>query len=166
MHHDVKPVPELEALAALTGKWHTEGRQLEGPLGPASAFVAVETFEWLEGGHFLIHRVEGKVGGRLASCIEIFGKNERGQLFAQTFYNDGNSNSWRIQATPHEVILSGTWSKGSGAGLELRYTARVIEEGNTLEGKWEQSRDGKAWSVFMETRATKAQPLPSASIGV
>jgi hypothetical protein len=36
---------------------------------------------------------------------------------------------------------------------------------NTLEGKWEQSRDGETWKVFMETRATKAQPLPSASIG-
>jgi hypothetical protein len=155
----------LEGLRPLVGKWHTEGRQLEGPLGPASPFVAVETFEWLEGGHFLVHRLDGKFGARPAACVEIFGFNEARELYVHTFYNDGNTNTWQLEADAHTLTLNGTWSKGQGPTFRLRYSAHVIEEGNTLEGKWEHSRDGHDWTTFMETRATKAQPLPNTSVG-
>jgi hypothetical protein len=164
-HSATDAAPGLEALRPLVGKWHTEGQQIEGPLGPQSPFVAVETFEWLDGGHFLVHRLDGKFGQKPAACIEVWGRNEAGELFAHTFYNDGNTNDWQIRETSSALVLSGSWSKGSGPTFKLRYTARVIEGGNTLDGKWEQSRDGESWTTFMETRATKAQPLPSSSIG-
>lgn len=164
-HPTTDAAPGLEGLKPLVGKWHTEGKQLDGPLGPASPFVAVETFEWLDGGHFLVHRLDGKFGNRPAACIEVLGLNEAGALYGQTFYNDGNSNTWQVEADGHAVTLTGTWSKGQGPTFRLRYVARVIEEGNTLEGKWEQSRDGNDWTTFMETRATKAQPLPNTSVG-
>jgi len=164
-HPATNPAPGLEALRPVVGKWHTEGQQLEGPFGPASSFVAVEIFEWLEGGHFLVHRLDGKLGQRPAACIEIFGLNGAGELFAQTYYNDGNTNTWRLEAEGHALVLSGSWSKDSGPTYRLRYTATVVDEGNTLEGKWEHSLDGESWSTFMESRATKAQPLPNASVG-
>jgi uncharacterized protein DUF1579 len=165
IHSATHAAPGLEALRPLVGKWHTEGQQLDGPLGPQSPFVAVETFEWLDGGHFLIHRLDGKFGQKPAACIELWGRNEAGELFAQTFYNDGNTNSWQVKEAGHALILSGNWSKGSGTPYQLRYTANVIEEGNTLESKWEQSSDGQVWTTFMQTRATKAQSLPNASVG-
>jgi hypothetical protein len=165
MNHEWKdPAPGLEAFSPCVGKWHTEGQQLESPLGPASPFVAVETFEWLDGGHFLVHRLEGKFGRQPSACVEILGKNEEG-LFAHAFYNDGNSNDWRVTAVGHGLVQEGTWSKGSGETFRVRYTARFIEEGNTIEGKWEQCRDGQSWSTFLETRSTKAQPLPNTSVG-
>ena len=49
-HAHTKAAAGLGALEPLVGKWHTEGQQYEGPLGPAAPFVAVETFEWLDGG--------------------------------------------------------------------------------------------------------------------
>jgi hypothetical protein len=160
-----KPAPGLSALEPLVGKWHTEGQQYEGPLGPAAPFVAVETFDWLDGGHFLIHHLDGRFGRQPAACVEIMGKNDAGQLFAQTYYNDGNTNTWRLEESGHALVLSGTWSKGSGEAFEVRYTATFVEAGNSIEGKWEQSRDGQNWHTFMVTRATKAQPLPNASVG-
>jgi hypothetical protein len=164
-HPHVKAAPGLEGLEPFVGKWHTEGRQHEGPLGPASPFVAVETFEWLDGGHFLIHRLEGSFGKQPAACFEVFGKDEQGSLFAKTFYNDGNQNDWQLTLEQHALVLNGTWSKGSGPSYQVRYTAKVIEQGNALEGRWEESRDGQEWRTFLEARATKAQPLPNASVG-
>ncbi len=164
-HQASDAAPGLEGLKPLVGKWHTEGKQLEGPLGPAAPFVAVETFEWLEGGRFLVHRLDGKFGTRPAACIEVFGLNQANELFGHTFYNDGNTNTWQLQVDSHAVILNGTWSKGQGPSFRLRQSVRVIEEGNTLESKWEQSRDGRDWTTFMETRSTKAQPLPNTSVG-
>ncbi len=165
MHSSIKAAPDLSLLEPLVGKWHTEGQQHEGPLGPASPFVAVETYEWLDGGHFLIHRLEGRFGRQPAACVEILGKKDDGKLFAETFYNDGNTNSWTWAEVDHAIVLSGTWSKGAGQPHQIRLTLRFVEAGNTLEGKWEQSSDSDAWHTFMETRATKAQPLPNASVG-
>ena len=112
-----------------------------------------------------MHRLDGRFGTRPAACVEIFGLNEAHELYGHTFYNDGNSNLWQLETDGHTVTLNGTWSKGQGPTFRLRYNARVIEEGNALEGKWEQSGDGREWTTFLETRATKAQSLPNTSVG-
>lgn len=165
MNHEWKrPAPGLEALNPLVGKWHTEGQRYAGPFGPASPFVAVETFEWLDGGQFLIHRLEGKFGRMASACVEIFGRDAQG-LFAQTFYNDGRATTWRVIGIHDGVVLSGTWSTGADGTFQVRYTARVIEEGNTIAGTWEHSREGAGWQPFLELRSTKAQALPNASVG-
>src|SRR5687768_5276602 len=103
MHQQIRPAPGLEPLLPLVGKWHTEGQQLDSPLGPTSPFVAVETFEWLDGGAFLIHHVDGRFGRQPAACIEIIGKGPDGGFIAHTFYNDGNANTWQIEARGSEL---------------------------------------------------------------
>lgn len=165
MSHAAKHcAPGLEALSPLVGKWHTEGAQLESPLGPASPFVAVETFEWLDGGHFLVHRLDGRFGNQAAACIEIMGKNASG-LFAQTFYNDGNVSQWKLEEQGQTLVMTGTWPSNAPDGFQIRYTMSVTELGNTLEGKWEYAKDGSSFQTFLEARATKAMPLPNTSIG-
>jgi hypothetical protein len=163
-HSTTDAAPGLEELRPLVGKWHTEGRQLESALGPASPFVAVESFEWLEGGRFLVHRLDGKLGERPSACLEVFGSNDARELYGQAFYSDGNTTTWQVEAAHHTVSLSGTWTR-EGQQWRVRYSGRVIEEGNALEAKWEHSRDGREWTTFLETRATKAQPLPNTSVG-
>jgi hypothetical protein len=155
----------LTALEPLVGKWHTEGQQYESPLGPAAPFVAVEVFEWLEGGQFLIHRLDGHFGGEAAACVEVLGKREDGQLLAHAFYSDGKRNDWAISAEGRTLVWSGIWSKSPESSLRVRYTVSFEDAGNTLVGKWEQSNDGQAWQAFLDARGTKAQPLPNTSIG-
>ena len=155
----------LTALEKLVGKWHTEGQQHEGPLGPSAPFAAVEVFEWLEGGQFLIHRLDGHFGGQAAACVEVLGKREDGQLVAHAFYSDGKRNDWTIRDEGPTLVWSGVWSKSAGSQLHVRYTVSFEDAGNTLVGKWEQSHDGQAWQSFLEARGTKAQPLPNTSIG-
>jgi hypothetical protein len=158
-----KCAPGLEALLPLAGKWHTEGAQLEGPLGPASQFVAVECFDWLDGGHFLVHRLDGRFGKQPAACIEILGKDAEG-VFAQTYYNDGNVSKWRLAQQGPKLVMTGTWPSNTSEPFKIRYTMSFTDLGNTLEGKWEYCRDKETWSTFLESRATKAQPLPTSSV--
>ena len=165
-HAHVKAAAGLEGLQPLVGKWHTEGRQHASPFGPAAAFVAVETCEWLHGGQFLIHRMEGHFDRQAAACVEVLGKGADGRLFAQSFYQDGRRNEWLVEADRQVVKISGTWAQGAGEPLRVRYTATFEDAGNTLVAQWEQSRDGQDWQLFIESRATKAQPLPDSSIGV
>jgi len=164
-HARTKAAAGLQALEPLVGKWHTEGQQFEGPLGPAAPFVAVETFEWLDGGQFLVHRLDGHFGRQPAACVEVLGKRAEGELFAQTFYNDGNRNDWVVKADGRVLSWTGTWPQGSPKPLHVRYTVSFEDAGNTLVGRWEQSGDGQTWHSFLEARSTKAQPLPDSSIG-
>jgi hypothetical protein len=164
-HSGTSAAAGLSALERLVGKWHTEGEQHEGPLGPAAPFAAVEIFEWLDGGQFLIHRLDGHFDRRAAACIEVLGKREDGQIFAQTFYNDGKRNDWIVKADGPTLVWTGAWPQSPTSSLRVRYTVSFEDAGNTLVGKWEQSPDGQTWHPFLDVRATKAQPLPNTSIG-
>jgi hypothetical protein len=155
----------LDLLEPLVGKWHTEGEQLASPFGQPGPFVAVETFEWLEGGHFLVHRLDGRFGHQPAACIEVIGKSDSGGFEARTYYNDGKTSTWRLTAQPSSgLLLEGQWGMPSGA-INVRCSLSFLDIGNTLESRWEHSSDGQQWSVFMTARATKAQPLPNSSVG-
>ena len=72
---------------------------------------------------------------------------------------------WHITTLDSSLVQRGTWAAGESGTFHVRYTMSITDAGNTLEGQWEQSRDGESWKVFLQTRATKAQPLPTASIG-
>ena len=57
------PDPELRRLAPLVGTWeakdHTEPTTAAGPGVPVHS---VESFEWLDGGYFLVSRYETRFG--------------------------------------------------------------------------------------------------------
>ncbi|WP_067831223.1 DUF1579 family protein [Actinomadura kijaniata] len=50
------PDPALRQLDFLVGSWDVKGSTIEGPMGPAAEVTGWETFEWMEGGFFLVHR--------------------------------------------------------------------------------------------------------------
>jgi hypothetical protein len=50
------PDPALKKLDFLVGDWKLKGSTIEGPMGPATEIVGEETFAWMEGGFFLVHR--------------------------------------------------------------------------------------------------------------
>ncbi|MGJ6969898.1 DUF1579 family protein [Streptosporangium sp. G11] len=52
------PAPELERLNFLLGEWILAGSTVESPMGPATPITGWESYEWMEGGFFLIHRWE------------------------------------------------------------------------------------------------------------
>lgn len=56
-----RPHPALGRLDFLAGVWTVEGVVEGGPLGPAGSMWGVETFEWLEGGFFLVHHWNGAI---------------------------------------------------------------------------------------------------------
>lgn len=59
-----KPGPEHERLGPLIGKWMTRGNTIASGAEPVVAFFGTDTFEWLEGGFFVLHRVDVSMAGR------------------------------------------------------------------------------------------------------
>lgn len=50
------PDPALQRLDFLVGTWKLAGTTIESPMGPATEITGSESFEWMEGGFFLVHR--------------------------------------------------------------------------------------------------------------
>lgn len=149
------PDADHERLDAFVGKWHMEGQQLAGPAGPAASISAMQTYEWLPGGQFLIHRFDGHIGDSPAACIEIIGfESERRCYRAYTFYNNGQMNVWDIELRDGQWRLLGDWNAG-GKSLKVRCTTTFTDDGKTMHGKWEYSSDGSTWLTFWDVSARK-----------
>jgi ketosteroid isomerase-like protein len=135
-----------ERLQVFEGKWTMEGRAFDSPFGKAASIAAMETFEWLTGGLYLIHRLDGRLGNDPIACVELVEANR-----AATFYNNGTFNIWDVREENGAWIFRGRWNNA-----EVSCTTRFGDGGQSRTGKWEYSTDGSEWKTFWETRATRA----------
>lgn len=148
---DLRP----ERLAAFVGKWHMEGQQLAGAAGPAASISALQTYEWLPGQQFLVHRFDGHIGDTEAACVEIIGFDpERRCYRAHTFYNNGQMNVWDIEARDNEWRVLGDW-QSRDRQLKVRCTIEFSDDGRTMHSRWEHSHDGHRWETFWDVSARK-----------
>jgi len=148
----------LEHLNAFAGKWLTNGQQHEGPVGPAAKITAVETYEWLPGGRFLIHRFEGLVGDAPAVCIEVIGRDAASDNYpVHTFYNNGVSTQWVLHERDGAWYMTGQWVI-AGKPADVRCTLVLSEDGAAMAGKWEYADTAHAWHTFWEVDARKVKP--------
>lgn len=144
-----------ERLGAFAGTWRTEGQQYEGPVGPAGKIAAVETYEWLTGKIFLVHRFEGRVGDTDAACIEIIGHDAQSQNYpTHTFYDNGVSNRWESLERDGIWTLTGDWPM-EGTSMKVRRTTVFGDSGNTMVSTWDHSSDGSKWQAFWDVTSTK-----------
>lgn len=142
-----RPGPELERLAPFVGRWETRGEVLASPSAPAMAFAGTDTYEWLPGGFFLLHRVDVQMGEERVQALEVIGWNaDRGAYVARSFDHRGG------EEVMHATLLDGAWTFTGDAS---RFTGRFDERGTTLSGRWER-RAGEQWLPWMEVRLRKA----------
>ena len=162
-----------EALAHLgifTGKWLTTGRQHAGAAGPDARITVVETYEWLQGDKFLIHRFDGQVGDQTAACVEIIGRDAASEDYSvQTFYSNGMTNDWRLHERDQAWLLTGKWNM-EGKKKDVRCTMVFSDDGSVMAARWAHSTgesptgespigkhpvNGEAWHTFWEVEARK-----------
>jgi hypothetical protein len=127
------------------------GHAYESPFGAEGELSADETFEWLSGRQFLMHRLQGRLGAEDIACVEVLGRESSGDAFtAHTFYNDGTSTRWSIEERDGAWIMSGQWRDV----LNVRCTI-TFEDKTHRRAVWEYSKDDSDWQVFWETEATR-----------
>lgn len=149
------PDPALKKLEVFVGKWNTVGWQVEGLVGPAAEITALDTFEWLPGEMFLVHRFEGKVGESDVACIEVTGYDAENKNYpVNTFYNNGIANQWEYSEIDGVWTMTGDWQM-EGKKMQARCTNVFSDDGNSFTGEWEMSSDGSNWEMFWDVTATK-----------
>ena len=120
------PNPDLKNLQRLVGTWEMSG-DVRGTV----------TYEWMEGGFFLIQRVDLEQYGQRIKGIEIIGHErpfgeEPGEEIKSRFYdNMGNTLDYVYELEGDTLTIWGG-EKGSPAYYRGTFGAR----GDTLSGAW------------------------------
>ncbi|WP_227011520.1 DUF1579 family protein [Paenibacillus lutimineralis] len=141
------PGPEHRLLEIFVGKWNTEGEIRATSSSPAARLIAVDTYEWLPGGFFLIHKVDGHMGNEVVKTTEIIGyDSSKKTYFTRSFDNQGNAGAYLANLRDRFWTINGE--------LE-RFTGEFSSDGNTLKGKWELLSDGSNWQPWMDIKLTK-----------
>ncbi len=143
------PGPAHKRLEVFIGRWNTEGLTKEGQFGPATKIIGVDTYEWLEGGFFLVHRVDVQMGDDEVKGIEIIGYDDAKQTYhTYSFDNQGNNAIYEAR------VLNGIWNF---AGESERATVEFSEGGNSITGKWERLGDDSNWHPWMDVKLKRTK---------
>lgn len=145
---DTAATPDLEPLEAFVGTWTTEGEVTTAAPGRRTAFTATDTYEWLPGGHFLLHRFDADMPDGRVEGIEVIGQGRASGTYAMhAFDNTGTSSVMQAR------IEGGRWTF---VGENIRFAGRFGEGGRVFAGSWEgrSGRDG-SWQPLMEVTLTR-----------
>jgi hypothetical protein len=147
-HEASIPNPVLKPLSILVGEWTTVGTH---PFFPGTTFHGRTSFEWLEGGAFLIMHSEIEEPG-IPSGIAIFGSDEATGECSMLYF-DERGVSRRYEVTLRDNVWE--WWRNA-PGFSQRFTNRLLDEGRTMIGKGELSKDGSTWEKDLELTYTRA----------
>ena len=141
------PNPALEPFSILIGNWTTTGTHVELR---DTILHGHASFEWLEGGAFLMIRSEID-DPRFPSTITILGSDDsEGEYYMLAFDERGVSRK-------HDVSLrDNVWKWWRNApGFLQRYEATITDDGNTIVSKGELSKDGVSWKQDLDLTYTR-----------
>ncbi len=127
---------QMDGLQPLVGEWRTEVRRpgQDEPIGGTT------TFEWLEGGGYLVQRavVENPDFPR---AIMVIGPDAARERVVQHYFDS------RGVARVYDITLDDgalrIWR--DGPDFAQRYTGRLSDDGRTIEGAWEREDREVGW---------------------
>ncbi len=143
------PNPLLEPWSVLVGEWDTIGKHR---LLPDTTLHGHASFEWLEGGAFLMMRTETEEEG-FPSGIAIYGSDDAAETCTMLYF-DERGVSRKFEATLRDNV----WKQWRNApGFSQRFTGTLADNGDTILGVWELSEDDSTWKRDLELRFTRVK---------
>ena len=121
-----QPALDLQALKRLVGTWQLSG-DTEGAL----------TYEWLEGGFFLVQRFDFILFGHPVKGMEVighlrpFGEGPSPDIRSRVYSSLGETLDYVYELAGDVLTI---W--GGGKGSPAYYKGEFSTDGNTVSGEW------------------------------
>lgn len=131
------PNPALEAFKPFIGTWETLGQH---PMVPGTTFHGHTTFDWHEGGAFVVMHSEIDEP-EIPSGVAIFGSDDHTKTLSLIYFDE------RAVARQYEATIEGqklSWWRTTPE-FSQRYTITMADDSGTMQGVGEMSRDGGPW---------------------
>lgn len=139
--------PALQALDIFAGVWKTSGIMSGNSEGQTVPIEGTDTYEWVSGGYFLLHKVDVMIGGTRNETTELIGYDPKTGTYPMHYF-DNNGHTGTMKASLH----NGTWTF---LGESLRFTGGFSPDGGQLTGNWE-AREGTTWKHLMKIELTRS----------
>ncbi|MEO8392149.1 MAG: hypothetical protein ABI700_04070, partial [Chloroflexota bacterium] len=134
----------------LVGTWNTVGTH---PLVPGVTLHGRTSFEWLEGGAFLMMRSEINDDERFPSGIAIYGHDDDQEDCTIVYFDERG-----VSRVIHASLSGNIWKQWRNApGFSQRSTATISEDGNTITSVGELSKDGSTWEGDLSLTYTRVK---------
>ena len=142
-----KPTAKHLALGVFAGKWMTQGTIRATKDAASSEMRAIDQYEWLPGGFFMLHKVDARIAGSVSQSIEVIGYDAKQACYVTRSYDDqGTSDGF----TAH--LAGQAWSID---GEKVRFRGAFNADGSLLAGTWEQRSGQGRWSPWMDIELRK-----------
>jgi hypothetical protein len=142
-----KPNPALNPLKTLIGEWKAEGTH---PLLPGTTLHGRSSFNWMEGGAFMIcHSKIDQEGFPVG--VSIFGSDDATREYFMLYFDERNV------SRKYDVSIEGNVVKWwrNDPNFAQRYSWTFADNGNKIIGKGELCKDGKTWEKDLELTYTR-----------
>jgi hypothetical protein len=141
------PNPGLETFKAFIGTWATVGHH---PMVPGTTFHGRTTFDWHEGGAFVVMRSEIDEPD-IPSGIAIFGNDDEAETLSMLYF-DERAVARRYDARMEPQVLR--WWRTTPK-FSQRNTITIAHDSRTMHGAGEMSEDGGPWGADLELTYTR-----------
>lgn len=134
--------PAMQRLAPFVGTWHTTGTVI----ATSAAYTATDIYEWLPGGHFLVHRWDAAMPDGRSQGIEIIGPDApdgaaSGHYTMHSFDSTGKAETMRAVVNGNSVAYDGDG---------VRFRGAFNGDGSEMSGTWSLQAEGSAdWEPWM-----------------
>jgi hypothetical protein len=125
-YQTLTPNPDLKSLDKLVGTWKQSG-----------GIDGIVTYEWMEGGFFLIQHVDLVHDGRTIKGMEMighlqpFGEQPSADIKSRYYGSDGSTFDYVYEMDGDTLTI---W--GGEKGSPAYYQGTLSKDGNTLTGAW------------------------------
>ena len=138
---------EHRALGAPIGKWITQGSIRATDDAASSEMRAIDRYEWLPGGFFMLHKVDALIGGAASQSLEVIGYDTEQACYVSRSYDDqGVSDGFTAHLRDRAWSIDGERVRSRGA----------FDAGHAvLAGTWEQRNGQGRWSPWMDIELRK-----------
>lgn len=125
--HAHEPPPDLKRLDRLVGTWRVSGPDIEGQT----------SYEWMEGGFFLLQRFDFVHGGRRVKGMEVIGHLQRfgeapsADIVSRVYDTVGNTLDYVYEVEGDTLTI---W--GGERGSPAYYRGAFSADGRTNAGAW------------------------------
>jgi hypothetical protein len=130
-----QPNPALNSLDVMVGTWELKGRES----GPVGEIHGRPTFEWMEGGFYLVQHVDIDYIGHTIVGTEYIGYDEQNDNLRSYFFsNEGPGPFGRVALEYVWEVGEDTFTIWGGeVGSPASFKGRFSDDRNKISGRWE-----------------------------
>lgn len=144
----ILPADAVRPFQPIIGRWRTSGSVLDEQGAVTAAIEGTDSYEWMVGGHWVIHRVDVLMGEDRAEVLELIGGHDADtDSYAMRAF-DGSGSFSTMSAHRGDA---GSWSfRGDGV------RATLWPDGPCMTARWEREHSPGSWIRWMDMAFTLA----------